>query len=350
MFVLACAPEAQEGTIQTTGGDEPVKVGVMMPLTGDAASYGESVKNAVEFAKKELGANVALIYEDSKCDGKEAATVINKLISVDNVQVIVGELCSGATLAAAPVAEQNQVVMVSPASTSPAVSEAGDYIFRVIPSDALQGDFGAKLAYNMDLRKMAVLYGNDDYGAGFNDVLKEVFPSLGGEIVASEAVEKGAIDMRTQLTKIKDSGADALYIITNSPDSAAAALKQIKELGLDVVVFGSEGLKADYILENSGDAAEGLIVTSVSTGAADWAARYTTEVGEMGPFAAQGYDAMQAIALAIEAGATTGPEIKAQLDDLNFEGASGSISFDVNGDVFGNYEVYTVVNGTFVAE
>ena len=353
LFLLGgCTAPAEEGEIKQVGGEsaEAVKVGVMVPLTGDAASYGESVKAAAEFALAESGANLELVYEDSKCDGKEAVTAVNKLISVDGVQAIVGELCSGATLAAAPIAEQHGVVMVSPASTSPEVTNVGDYLFRTVPSDALQGNFGANLVYEMEHRALAVLYVNDDYGVGFNAVLRESFPALGGEVVASEAIEKGSLDVRTSLTKIKDSGADSLYIITNSPDSAVAALKQIKELGLEVVVFGSEGLKADYVTENAGEAAEGLIVTSVSTGNDDFVSRYKEAGNELGPFAAQGYDALKAIALAVESGASTGATIKDELDGMSFEGVSGTITFDGNGDITGNYEVYEVISGEFVAQ
>ena len=143
------------------------------------------------------------------------------------------QLCSGATIPAAAVANEQKVVMVSPASTSPKLSEeGGDYFFRVIPSDSLQGDFGAKLVYEKGARKLAVLYSNEDYGVGFNSVLMESFPALGGDVVASEAFEPKSTDLRTQLTKIKAAEPDAIYIISNSPDSAAAALKQIDELGL----------------------------------------------------------------------------------------------------------------------
>lgn len=345
IVLLAGCQQTQEGTIQAT---KAIKVGVMLPLTGDAASYGVSVKNAVEFAKKEMNSNIQLVYEDTKCEGKEAVTAMNKLISVDNVAAIIGELCSGATLAAAPLAEQNKVILISPASTSQELTNAGMYIYRTVPSDALQGDFGAKLVYEKGVRKLAVLYSNDDYGVGFNNVLKEKFPALGGEVVISEAVERGVVDLRTPLTKIKEKNPDAIYIISNSPDSAVAALKQITELGITAAVIGSEGLKADYIIENAKEAAEGMIVTSVSSGTTDFVARYKAAGNELGPFAAQGYDAFKAIALAVQQGATSGEQIKAQLDKITFEGASGVIDFDENGDVFGNYEVYKVKDGAFV--
>ncbi len=357
LLLSGCAVQKRDGVELTSAGsdsgsaDAAIKIGFMGPLTGDAAAYGESVKAAVEYAKQELGSNIEIVYEDSKCEGKEATTVINKLISVDGVQAIIGELCSGATLAAAPIAEEHKVVMISAASTSPKLSDHADYVFRSVPSDALQGDFGAKLVAEKGKTKLAVLYGNEDYGLGFKEVLDKAFPEAGGEVVAAEAFERGSTDMRTQLTKIKEAGPDAMYIISNSPDSAVAALKQAKELGLDVLVVGSEGLKSDDLLEAAGASAEGLVVTSVSTGSNDFKEKYkeSTE-GEPGPFAAQGVDAFHALHLAIEGGATSGEAISAALKDLTFDGASGSIDFDDKGDVSGNYEVYVVKDGAFVTE
>jgi branched-chain amino acid transport system substrate-binding protein len=328
---------------------EVIKIGFIGPLTGDAASYGLSIKRGVDLAAKEMGLNnVRLVYEDSRCEGKEAVTAVNKLISVDRVSAIIGEVCSGATLAAAPVAEQNGVVMISAASTSPKITDAGKYIFRTVPSDALQGDFGARLVYRKGYRRLAILYSNEEYGLGFNNVLMDSFTKAGGEVVSSETFERGSTDLRTQLTKIKSSKPDAIYIISNSPDSAAAALKQLKELGIDAALFGSEGLKSDAVIKGAGAAAEGLILTSVSSGTTDFARRHRDAYGEPpGPFAAQGYDAFKAIAITIKQGASTGQEIMNALAAVEFDGASGRIKFDENGDVSGNYDIYVVKDGVF---
>ncbi len=326
-----------------------IKIGFMGPLTGDAASYGESIKRGVDLALKDSGLrNIKIIYEDSKCEPKEAVSAVNKLISVDNVIAIVGEVCSGATLAAAPIAEEKKIVMISASSTSPAITKAGEYIFRTVPSDALQGDFGANLVYNKGYRKLAILYSNEEYGVGFEKVLRESFEKLGGQVVASEKFERGASDVSSQVTKIKESGADAIYIISNSPDSAVAALKKIKEQGINAALIGSEGLKSDDIIKGAGSAAEGLILTSVSSGTSSFRENHKRVYGtEPGPFAAQAYDAFKALSLTLKEGAKTGAAVKNELYDVKFKGASGSIEFDSDGEVSGNYEVYVVRNGKF---
>lgn len=355
LFVIAaCAPPGQAPPGGQKG--EQIVIGFMGPLSGDAASYGLSILKGAELAIKEAGlTNVKLVTEDSKCDPKEAVSAINKLISVNKVQAIVGEVCSGATLAAAPIAEQNKVVMISASSTSPEISKQA-WVFRTVPSDALQGAFGAGLVAKQGYKKLAILYSNEEYGLGFSLVLQEEFPKQGGEgsdesleVVANEAVERGVVDLRTQLTKIKASGADAIYIISNSPDSAVAALKQIKELGLSVKIYGSEGLKSDDIVKGAGSAAEGLVVTSVSVGNIGFITKHQKEYGsEPGPFAAQAYDAFRALAEAMKAGAKTGEQFKEKLAAVEFDGASGHIAFDANGDVSGNYDIYVVEDGKWV--
>ncbi len=329
--------------------EEIIKIGVIVPLSGENGPYGLAVKDSIELAKRDMALeNIELIYEDSKCEKEAAVTAINKLISLDGVQAVIGELCSPATLAAAPIAQEKGVPLITPASTNTEISELGDYIFRTIPSDLFQGSFGAGLIYQNGYRKLAVLYTNEDYGIGFNNVLKKVFPELGGEVVTSQAFERGTLDLKTQLTEIKKAEAEAIYIISNSPDSSIVALKQIKELDLEVGLFGSEGLKGNDIIEGAAGAAEGLILTSVSIGKTDFIEKHKSVYNkEPDLFAAQAYDAFKAIALVIKGGAKTKSEIRDKLATVEFNGVSGKIKFDHNGDVGGNFDVCQVKEGEF---
>ncbi|MBI2644608.1 penicillin-binding protein activator [Candidatus Uhrbacteria bacterium] len=338
----------KEDTRQKTS-EQALKIGFMGPLTGDAASYGESIKKGIELAKKESNIkNLEIIYEDTKCEGKDAVNAVNKLISVDKVIAIIGDVCSGATLAAAPVAQEKKVVLVSAASTSPKITDAGDYVFRVVPSDALQGDFGAQLVYNKGYKKLAILYSNEEYGVGFQEVLKKSFEKLGGKVVKQEAFNRNVTDVRTQLVKIRGQKPAALFIISNSPASSVAALKQIKAFGMKIALFGSEGLKSSDILSGAKDAADGLILTSVSSGTTEFTEKHKKEYNaDPGPFSAQGYDAFMVLAKAFEKEAKTSDDIKEALKGTDLAGASGKIIFDSNGDVTGNYDVYIVKNGSF---
>jgi branched-chain amino acid transport system substrate-binding protein len=292
--------------------------------------------------------NVRIVTEDTKSETREAATAMNKMVSVDNVQAVIGDLISAATLAAAPIAEQNQVVMISPASTSTDISDAGDYIFRTIPGDDGQGIFAANTMHERGFTKLALLYTNDQYGNGLAGIITEKFTALGGEIVADETYEAGSSDMRTQLSKIKNSNPEVIYIVSNTPDSSVALLRQITEIGIDANIYGSEGLKVASILE-LGSSVEGIIITSVSPESEEFKQKYMDAYGEEAPaFAAQAYDAARAIIMAIEQGATTGEEIKNALYEMEFDGASGHIKFNEKGDVEGGYVLVEVQDGAFV--
>lgn len=331
------------------GADEKITIGIMGPYTGGAAVYGNAAKDGAMLAFDEADLpDVEIVFEDTKSETKEAATAMNKMVSVDNVQAVVGDLISAATLAAAPIAEQNQVVVISPASTSVDVSDAGDYIFRTIPGDDGQGIFAAQTLTDKGYTKIALLYTNDQYGNGLASIISEKFTEAGGEIVADETYEAGSSDMRTQLTKIKNAGPEAVYIVSNTPDSSVALLRQVTEIGIDADIFGSEGLKVASILE-LGDSVEGITITSVSPESEEFKQKYMDAYGEEAPaFAAQAYDAATAIIMAIEGGASTGEEIKDSLYEMEFDGASGHIKFDGKGDVEGGYVLIEVMDGDFV--
>ena len=326
----------------------PLKIGVMIPLSGQLGNYGEAARKSILLAHEELGANIELIIEDTKCDSKEALTSISKLININGVKAIVGPFCSSETLPSAPIANQNKIPIISPAATSPEITNAGDYVFRTAPSDLFQGKFGAELVFDRGLKKAAMLYSNEEYGVAITRVFKEEFEKLGGQIVADESFLPEEKDLKTQLIKIKSSDADAIYIASAATETTAISLKQMKELGMTVALFGTETLNGPDTLE-AGDAAEGLIITSVNPGTDNFADRYRAKYNEEpGVFTPHTYDAYRAIAIAIKSGATTGEEIKNKLYTIEFDGESGHIAFDENGEVSSDYQLLQVKNGKIV--
>ncbi len=353
IFLVALGVLFTDGCADTEQSEEAVEdvivIGIMGPYTGGAAAYGNAAKDGAMLAFDEADLpNVRVVVEDTKSETREAATVMNKMVSVDNVQAVVGDLISAATLAAAPIAVQNQVVMISPASTSTDISDAGEYIFRTIPGDDGQGLFAANAMHEKGFTNVALLYTNDQYGNGLANIITKEFTALGGTIVADETYEAGSSDMRTQLSKIRNADPDAIYVVSNTPDTSVALLRQITEMNIASQIFGSEGLKVASILE-LGSSVEGIIITSVSPESDEFRQKYMDAYGEQPPaFAAQAYDAATAIIMAIEQGATTGEQIKNSLYEMEFDGASGHIIFDEKGDVEGGYVLVEVLNGTFV--
>lgn len=335
------------------------KLGFMGPQTGDAASIGIPNRETAELALEEFNANsdkkIEIVFEDDRCEGKTATTVAQKLIDQDKVSAIIGTLCSGALLPSAPIAEQANVVMLAYGATNPKVKDAGDYIFRVVPSDAGQGKKGAELVKEWDAKKVAVIFRNDDWGVGISDVFVTEAEKLGLEIVAKEAIEPGSNDVRTQLTKIKDAAPDAIYMPV-FPTEAPLVLKQIKELGVDAKLLGADASKDDTVLTNAGDAAEGFVVTlpavpesaELTTLNDKFKAKYNKDSSAYNP---EAWDATMILLNACAKTDCTGPAIKDYLNEMGeYKGASGTYEFDEFGEVEKSYDLFVVKDGKFVKQ
>jgi len=337
---------------------EVLHIGALLPLTGDAAVLGKEVQQAIQLAADRYNAgndnHIKVYFEDTRCSGKDAVSGLQKLMSINDVQALIGPLCSSATLAVAPIAEQNAILLLSPASTNPTISDAGDYIFRVIPSDALQGKVGAELVYNQGMRNGAVIYLNNDYGVGLKNVFVDTFTALDGNIVAEEAYEVGAADFKTQITKIKQKDPSFVYIVA-LPGEGGQLLKQLRELQIAVPLFGAEGIKDPSVIEVAGNAAEGLIITfPQQTNSPErktfFSAYKKLHGAEPGTFAPEGYDTFNIIAMAYEINGGSRTKMKDALYAIkDFPGTSGIITFDAKGDVNKPYVALVVKNGEFVA-
>ncbi len=354
LIIAGCANNntANNAAGNTANANQIVKVGVIMPMSGDVAAFGNNVINGIKIAEKEMNLqNVQLIYEDGKCNAKDSVNAMNKLVQVDKVSAVIGELCSAATLPNAPIANQYQIILLSPTASAPKIKDAGDYVFRTIPSDENQGKFAAKLLEKRGHKSLAILNTNEDYGLGLGAVLQQSFEADGNKVTAVEKFNSGTTDLRTQLLKIKETNPDAIFIASNSIDSSVAIFKQIKELGITAKLFGSEALYGQSYIDGAKDAIEGLEVTTLTTGSSDFKQKYMAAYGkDAEPFSPFGYDAYKAIGLAIQQGARTGTEIKDKLYQEQFQGATGLIKFDSYGEVSGEYLVYKVVNQKYILQ
>jgi branched-chain amino acid transport system substrate-binding protein len=352
------APVPVEGDSKTNT-QEPIKIGFIGPLTGSAAVFGTSALASAKLAVKEIndaggivGRQVVLIPEDGVCAGKDASDSANKLINVDGVLAIIGGLCSAETLSFTGVAEANNVIVISYASSSPRITEAGDYIFRDFPSDAYQGVKAAQLAKNqINANNVGILYRNDEWGVGLKDTFKQSFEESGGKIVAVEAYEVDAQDFRTQLTKIKDKSPDAVYAVGFTKD-AQRILKQARDLGLTQPFIGADAAYDAGLFENGGAELEGFIVlgpASVNTSAFEQ--KVNAEFG-IAPvqYSAHAYDAVRILAQAIASAKTTdATAVKDALYKQTLAGVSGDIAFDENGDLArAEYDIVVVKDGAFV--
>lgn len=333
-----------------SGSDQTVRIGFLGPLTGDLAAAGADQLNAVRLVVDEVnaaggigGKNVELIAEDGRCNGADSASAAQKLVNVDKVVAIIGGGCSSETLAAAPIAEAAKVVMISPISSSPAVTDAGDYIFRNYPSDGLKGKALGTFLKNAGYKKLAIIGENTDFCQGILNAVKKDLPE-GISIVFNESVDQGTRDFRTLMTRLKDTDFDVFLANGQSDASVAEMAKQMRALGMTQQIVGTDTSDSANLGELAKEAVEGLKPLSVpnlsedNPKAAEFAKIFRQRFDEpkFGMFfAALAYDAAAVLFQQIAAHGT-GEALKNSLYSLqSFEGVAGTFHFDSNGDVSG---------------
>ncbi len=348
---------------QTNSADN-IKIGAILPLTGDSASWGEQGRWGIESAVREVnesggidGKQVEVIFEDSQAIPRVAVTAFGKLSQVDKVQAVIGDIVSATTLAMAPLAEERGVVLIAPTASAPAITKAGKYIFRVWPSDHLEGKAAADWARSQGYKRAAVLHIANDYGAGLAEAFRVNYESGGGKVVFTQSYPQDQTDFRSNLTRVKAELPNLVYVI-GYYKHLALALKQAKEMGIDTVFLGPTAVESPDLLKIAGDAAEGLVyLTIVDFDPADPSERqrqfinkFKAAYGKEPDWASShAYDATLVVLETMKSGARTGEEIRAAIDTRRvFEGVTGTIRFDENGDVVDKRVVIkTVKNGKF---
>lgn len=342
-----------------------VKIGHILPISGPLSPYSEGFRDGVRLAVDEVngqggvgGWTFELIEEDTGTDASKAAEATRKLIDVDGVSVIIGAYASSCTMAAAPICEENQVVLVSPASTSPLVSDAGNYIFRVVPSDELQGVAMAQLALEKGYKTAAIIAINNQYGIGLEQVFKRVFEAGGGSVVVIVRYELGAASYKTELGRLKAANPDVIIDVSYA-DDGAIIFKQAKELGIASPWICAEGVADEAIFGAPGvaDAMMGMMGTKPTSPEGSAASKafldaYNAKFGKgPGIYADYAYDAAMIAMNAVGRAGSSGDAIRGAMSTVgnNYEGASGTKTFDDKGDVEGEYIIWQVqmVEGSY---
>jgi branched-chain amino acid transport system substrate-binding protein len=261
-LAAACRPDREAQTAEPSG---DIPVGVYGALTGDQAAFGTSTVNGVRIAAEEinaaggvLGRKIRLVVEDDQGRAEEAASVVTKLITSNDVAVLIGENSSNQSLAAAPIAQSNGVPMISPSSTNPAVTEKGEYIFRVCFTDPYQGKaLAAFVRSNLKLDNAAILVDKkNDYSVGLAGVFRKEFEAAGGKIVAEQFYSGGDTEFRPQLTAVKAQSPQAVFIPGFYTEVGQIAI-QARDLGITVPLIGGDGWDSPVVIQIGGKAIEG---------------------------------------------------------------------------------------------
>lgn len=319
-----------------------IKIGGIFPLSGAVAVYGTEARNGVQLAVEEInaagginGQTVQLIAEDDEGNPEKSVSAYKLLTTRDGAKLFIGSLTSGCTMAITSLAQAQKVVVVAPAATAPAVTDAGNFIFRVCFIDPFQGKVGAKFAFeNLGLKKAAVLYDvGNDYSVGLFDNFKAGFEAAGGTIVAAESYNTGDKDFNAQLTKIKNANPEVVYL----PDyysTVALIAKQLRAQGLNVPIVGADGW--DGIVDNAGDEmlngfySNHYASDSIDGKVIDFVKKYSEKFNATPTsFAALAYDAMYVIKDAIIASGSADPvKVQAALEKTKGSYLTGNLSFD----------------------
>lgn len=343
---------------------EEIKVGAVLPLSGDLSAYGKYVQRGIELAAEEInanggigGANITVLYRDNEGKSDKTVSVMNALIAEDKVPVVIGAVVSENTLAVCPIAEKKKVVLISPTSTSPKLSDYKNYVFRTCPSDIYQGKALSDVIFDLkpEGARVAVMFVDNDYGVGLKDAFVKSYQER-GEIVAVEAHKEGDTEFTGVLSAIKDKNPDVVVLITYAKEGAAI-VKQGREEGLDVAWVGSDGIKSDAFIEQAGKDAEGVKATypisMVSESVTEnfvklYRAKYGT--GSIDTDVTYGYDTMHVVAEAIEKGGYDAEDISDALREIRYHGVCGAKKFDENGDVPPAYDLWKAENAKWVLE
>jgi len=324
-----------------------VVVGEYGSLTGQTAAFGSQTHRGIELAVDEInaaggvkGRTFRLVTEDDQSKQEEAATVVRKLISRDKVIALLGEVASSCSLAAAPIAQEAKVPMISPSSTNPKVTLVGDYIFRVCFLDDFQGHAMARFCFNtLGARKAAILRDiRQDYSVGLANFFAEEFARLGGQVASDQSYSSGDSDFKAQLTAIRAAGADVLFVPGYYNDVGQIAI-QARDLGLTIPLTGGDGWESPTLLAIGGKALEGCYYSnhfdpsSSDPTVANFFRKYSDRYHEApGALAALGYDSAKLLADAMtRATDITGPAIRGELAATKgWAGVSGLITMDQN--------------------
>lgn len=342
IFTVLIALVALGVLIAGCGESKTIKLGAIQPISGQISAYGTQTRDAINMAIEEINANggvlgkqIEMIVEDDEASPDKTKNVFKKLVAKDKVIGIVGALTSKCSLAITQEAQAKKIIMITPSSTNDTVTDAGDYIFRACYNDSFQGQVCAQFAYeSLKGRRAAILYDvTNDYSKGLTTNFKQKFEELGGTVVVAESYSTGDKDFNAQLTKIKATKPDVLFI----PDyysTVSLIAKQVRTQGMTIPMIGADGW--DEITNNAGDEVLDCYYSNHyspdanDTDVTEFVQKYKAKFNiTPNALAALGYDATYILVEAIERAGSTDPEkIKEAMMETDKKYVTGNITFN----------------------
>ena len=323
-----------------------IKIGIAGPMTGPVAQYGDMQFSGARMAIEQINANGGVMGEklkavemDDVCDPKQAVTVANNMVN-DGVRFVVGHLCSSSTQPASDIYEDEGVLMITPASTNPDITNRGyELLFRTIGLDSMQGPVAGNYIASQNPKSVAIIHDKQQYGEGIATAVRDTLKEKGVKIAMFDGITAGSKDFSSLVSKLKQANVDYVYYGGYHPE-LGLILRQAQQAGLDATFMGPEGVGNKDINTIAGDAAEGLIVTlppSFDEKAENKAlVKAFKDKGEdpSGPFVLTSYTAVQLIADGIKQADSKDPfKVAKALHNGTFQTPIGTVQYDDKGDM-----------------
>ncbi|MEN7526355.1 branched-chain amino acid ABC transporter substrate-binding protein [Cupriavidus sp. 2SB] len=341
----------------TSANAETVKIAIAGPMSGSVAQYGDMVKagalTAIEQINAAGGANgnkLEAVLLDDACEPKQAVAVANKVVS-QGIHYVIGHVCSGSTIPASDIYENEGIVMVTPSATAPQLTETKkrNFIFRTIGRDDQQGPAAAQYIINkVKPKKVAVLHDKQSYGQGIASSVKKDLEAAKIPVAVFEGINAGDSDYSAVITKLKSQGVDFVYFGGYHPEMGLL-LRQAREQGVKATFMGPEGVGNKDVTAIAGPASEGMLVTLPADFSADPANAALVKAfadkkrDANGPFQMPAYAAVKIIGDAIAGAKSTDPtKVAAYMHKNAFTTPIGKVEYDAKGDLKSfKFVVYT---------
>lgn len=337
-------------TNKLTRNQESIKIGVILSLTGNVGDYGQrSLKGlllGLEKINNEgglIGKKIELIIEDARSDPKAAISAYQKLLSIHSVRIIIGDVYSSTTLAVAPLAEKDKIVLLAPGASNPKMREMGDFIFRNWTSDEFDGYALANYTkHKLGFSQISIIYQQVEYTVGLADAFKREMEKMGGRVIDMIPISTGAVNAREIVFNIIKKNPEVVYVCAEARESAII-VKYLREGGFKNQIIANLTVESPEFISLAGQYTDGIIFSTpafdpedTSLNIKEFTLAYKSKYGEL-PDAAAGhaYDAILIIAEVIRRAGTIDPiKIKDELYKIrDFAGVTGNTTFDMFGDV-----------------
>lgn len=342
MFLILCS----------CGTEKEVRIGAIIPLTGPVATYGQDLKKGIDLAF--LGNDIySIIYEDDKANATAGVSAMKKLHDFNGVRLFIGCATTTVTLAIAEEAQKSNSILLVPIATGDAIKDIGNNIFMHSPRNEKQAIAAFNfIKDNYNLERVGVLYQQNSYGTGLSSVFIKQLRNEEIEPLFSESYQDAQTQIRSILSKIKESNPDAIFIPAEYQPTAII-LKQAMELGINTVFIGTDGAYSSKLFEIAGEATENFYLTMFPLDKQnhlyqEFHKEYFKQYNDdPNVFTCYGYETARTLINALENTDRTVEEVREYLYENEFNSISGSFRFDEKGEIIREYGIYTIRDSNF---